>query len=233
MIFLLIVLVTLSFSNIRWGEVEAVSEINMLYIGNSKTYYNIFPRMYRYLAISGEKNDAKLTAVVAGGRTLEQHATKLESIYDENGKIRTYAQAKKYVQQKNSNWNFLSDEYTAYKSAFEKKWSYIVLQEQTDNAKDEKKMLEPSKRIIAVLKKYGKNTNFKVVYNAIWPQYEDSLTKLKTEQNKINATNKAVADKTGGIVSYSGQAIYNYLTENSSEDYTSMYIKDKNHPTQA
>ena len=78
---MLIVLVTLSFSNIRWGEVEAVSEINMLYIGNSKTYYNIFPRMYRYLAISGEKNDAKLTAVVAGGRTLEQHATKLESIY--------------------------------------------------------------------------------------------------------------------------------------------------------
>ena len=120
MIFLLIVLVTLSFSNIRWGEVEAVSDINMLYIGNSKTYYNIFPRMYRHLAISGEKNDAKLTAVVAGGRTLEQHATKLESIYDENGKIRTYAQAKKYVQQKNSNWNFLSDEYTAYKSAFEK-----------------------------------------------------------------------------------------------------------------
>lgn len=230
---MLIVLVTLSFSNIRWGEVEAVSEINMLYIGNSKTYYNIFPRMYRYLAISGEKNDAKLTAVVAGGRTLEQHATKLESIYDKNGKIRTYAQAKKYVQQKNSNWNFLSDEYTAYKSAFEKNWSYIVLQEQTDNAKDEKKMLEPSKRIIAVLKKYGKNTNFKVVYNAIWPQYEDSLTKLKTEQNKINATNKVVADKTGGIVSYSGQAIYNYLTENSSEDYTSMYIKDKNHPTQA
>lgn len=83
-------------------------------------------------------------------------------------------------------------------------------------------MLEPSKRIINVLKKYGKNTNFKVVYNAIWSQYEDSLTKLKTEQNKINVTNKAVTDKTGEIVSYSGQAIYNYLTENSSEDYTSM-----------
>ena len=222
------------------------ADLQFLYIGNSKTYYNNFPGMYKNLSKATGKGDANFRAVLAASRTLEEHATKLESIHNDNGGINEYEQANEYVQGKNSSWSLLEDEYKAYSSAFSYKWDYIVLQEQTANAKNESVMLNSSQRIIDVLKKYGVNSDFKIVYNAIWAKYPDptstsydtyekQMKQLNEEQTKINKTNKAVADKTGGIVSYSGQAFYNYLSQykKSSEPYYSeIYNSDRNHPNQ-
>ena len=238
---ILIIFIFSTILNVPKIEVKASNTMDVLYIGNSKTFYNIFPRMYRKLSIAAGKTDPRLKAIVAGGRALQEHATKLESIYTSKGNLRNYSDANKYSTKLGYAYKN-EDEYNAYVSAFSKNWSYIVLQEKTNSAKNENEMYESSQRIINILKKYGKNKDFKIIYNAIWGKYPDTnkyktydeqLQMLKIEQNKINITNKNVADKTGGVVSYSGQAIYNYLKEYRSKGYSSMYISDKNHPTQA
>lgn len=235
---LIILLITILI-DIPKVEVKAASEMRVLYLGNSKTFHNIFPRMYRHLAKAGGKPDPKFKAVVAGSRTLKQHADILESIHDKNGNIRKYEDVKKIIVENKKYSKFLEDEYDAYVDAFKQKWDYIVLQEQTDNSKDKKEMLSASQRIIKVLKKYT-NPNLKVIYNAIWDKYPDTsvyttyetqMAQFNKEQTKINNVYKEVAAATGGTVSYSGQAIYNYL-KYINKNYTSMY-KDGNHPTQA
>ena len=74
--------------------VESTQEqINVLFIGNSKTYYNIFPRIFRNLVKNSTDVNVsmKIKVIVAGGRTLKQHAKKLNAIHDSNGDVNTYS----------------------------------------------------------------------------------------------------------------------------------------------
>lgn len=233
---LIVSLLMLSTSLFTFPVSKAASSspiVRILYLGNSKTFYNGFPRMHENLSEKSEKEDVRFTCVAAGGRRLSQHADKLEAIHDSKGKVQSYKKVQSL---------FLhEDEYNAYVAAFNPNLDYVVLQAQLTEQKSYIKLSRASQRIINVLRKYG-NSKIKVIYNAVWDQYPDTsiyttfdeqMSQLEMEQNIINQNFTKVAEELGGTVSYSGQAVYNYIKTYPNEGVHSMYRKYLNHPTQA
>ena len=111
-------------------------KINVLFIGNSKTYYNELPDRFKELAESlGKEVYAVRTQEKWGGRTLN-------AFLDESGPSEDFK-------------NRVS----------ETKWDYVVLQEQTDASLNEEQFTQGAKRIIDYIKE-NSNEDVIPIYSA-------------------------------------------------------------------
>ena len=191
-------------------KVEATT--NMLFIGNSKTYYNNFATIFSKLVEASKVDDVNFKVVTTGGKTLEwnyNHSIKNNaSILDAKWDYVILQEQTDVAQ------NDLSTLQTKFNNG------YLNHFEQEDI----KSTSVGAKHIVNSLK--IKNPNIKVVYNAVWPRATDT----EYVQKLINLNFENVKNKLGGKISFSGSA---FLKSMKKYPDIQLYMSDKLHPTVA
>lgn len=206
-------------------NVNAAEEKNILFIGNSKTYYNNLPRkVYNLARLDGSADIPNLNyaVVTKGGKTLEW-------FYEERATYKT---------------TLLSN-----------KWDYVVLQEQTGNALNDSnldKFKDGANSLITYLKQNNViDQNTTIIYHATWVKAKESssatstydISKLKEDQDKTNEHYRAVRDyveqqtNIKGKIAYSGSNFISAM-ENLNMKKSDLYLVNESgasaqHPTNA
>lgn len=117
-------------------KTENNEKINVLFIGNSKTFINVLDEQFQHLAESlGKQVYAARTKQDWGARTLS-------AFLDEDGPSQDFKQR-----------------------VSEAKWDYVVLQEQTDASLDSSQLTESASRIVEYIKQ-NSNENVIPIYAA-------------------------------------------------------------------
>ena len=185
------------------SEAAGSKKINILFIGNSKTYYNNMPAMLgNMLTKSGEKINYKV--LVKGSMSLNFH----------------YHYIKEHEEQIKSLFN-------------DEKIDYVILNEQTDvqlapfgTRYDSKKtfkkkrifgnLSEDAKRVLTRLHTYGMidKKKTKIILNATW-NYADDLEDIDITNENFKKTKQVIqnAGYKNCEIAYSGTVIKNVSTE--------------------
>ena len=150
--------------------------INILFIGNSKTYVNEIASCYQNLATSLGKNVYSVRVTNQwGGRTLKDYLYESGPSEDLKNRLK------------------------------ERKWDYIVLQEQTDSSLSSSDLKEGAVGITKLVRDTN-NPKAKVVYAAwsVMGDYNESQYNIATRNYE------AAKNETGGSVAYIASALLKY-----------------------
>lgn len=211
---------------------------NVLFIGNSKTFYNDMPRMFYNLATKDENIEFKklnVDVVTWGSKSLKFHNARFKDGINEinNNKKST----NKSVSEKQQNcYNKVLKSGTVY--------DYVIIQELSSNLLSEDKDITKSdyyKGAVSLKKTLlagGLITNnTKFIVNSVWGENLNKLTlkKAKTMQNKIDKKSKAVVgalrneNNPDSCVAYTGKAILAFSKKYQSDESKklSTYWKNK------
>lgn len=234
---ILLILVLLLSTNCKSQENESLQEINVLFIGNSLTYYHQMPEMVQKMVNETNPN-IKIEQSTFPGMSLTGHLDNIVELRTENS-VETRKKQSGELTETEQKIN-------------EKKWDYVILQEGTV------RLLIPEVRkykvdtAISEIKKRVSNPDCKFILFETWPskkeypkQYcyskwminhslnEDQycspeIASLDHEIKLINDAYKEMADKNGLIKSDNGTKYYRMLTE-----YPNLEIYDDNiHPNE-
>jgi len=153
-------------------------KIEILFVGNSKTFKSNIPDKFKKLAKNGGYS-VNISTATKGGKTLEYLTTKSNKSEDElTG---------------NNNYNTIIG----------KAYDYVVMQEQsTTYASDYDKFLSGAKNLKKLVKK--KNNNVKLFVRQCWVH----KSSVASERNKGYSNAKNVANKIGASLIYDGKAMY-------------------------
>lgn len=187
------------------GQTEAVpGAFSVLFIGNSLTRWqqNRFVDYFQALCEAGGRQ-AEVEECTFEGCTFKKYA---DASGEEGGK--------------------------AYALIREKNWDYVVLQENTDwiTAKYDKTE-KYAKILVGWIKENNPQTQ--IVYNATWAykegaEIDGTFYSFEENQSAINENYEKLAEATGGIAAYTGEA---FLAYRSQYDAPELYRPDNNHPT--
>lgn len=169
-------------------------KINVLFVGNSKTYTNELPTQFQKLAESlGNEVNAERTSNAWGGRTLNDFMEEDGPSNDLKNKVK------------------------------EKKWDFIVLQEQTDASLSSTQLTESASSIIQYVRE---NSNEDVIpIFAAWSVLGDFD---EASYNKAIGNYEAAQAQNGGDVAYIARA----LIECHKQYPEITFFQDDNlHPT--
>lgn len=182
-------------------------KINVLFIGNSYTYYNDMPVIFRSLAISAGYKKTGSVSITKGAYTLE----KFSSASDPMGQqVETMLKGTT-------------------------KFDYIVIQEQSERpASDPALFYDGVRAMAAKIKQYQPDA--KVVLYATWGRKAGHSTLTKhgwtTEQmhTLLRSAYDAIGEEMGFTVSHAGAAFLDVYTNKPSLE---LYNADKTHPSPA
>lgn len=156
----------------------STGKIEVLFVGNSKTYVNDIPSKFKNLAKKGGYT-VNISTATKGGRTLKYLTTKSNNSTDKlTGK---------------NNYNTITG----------KAYDYVIMQEQSDTyINDYDTFLSGATKLKNLVQKNNKNT--KLFVRQCWA-YKSSSTSIR-EKGYTNA--RKVASKIGASLIYDGKSIY-------------------------
>lgn len=167
-----------------------IKNLKILFIGNSKTYRQNFPNIFKNMANKTGK-EVYIDKATKPGASLMELYKMPETIQ----KIKSH------------------------------KWDYVVLQERTIKALQDD-IEEFEKGVNCIYKEIKENSKeTKIIYNVVWISNKYS----KEEQEKTNKHYEEMANRTDGVLSYSGNA---FMKFHSQFPDIELY-EDEKHPSLA
>ena len=199
---------------------------NILFIGNSKTYYNRMPeKVFTPIAQIGGKN-IYVATITSGSKTLLWHYNNRDNSED--------------IRETGTNLT---------KTVQSNRWDYVVLQEQTEASYNNFTGLKEGVTNIVKLLRNNGSPNVKIIYNAIWMNLNglSASERKKSDRSEIikasgsiyklqkqaNDNYRALVKELGGTIAYSGKAFIWCWRDNEGKDiqlYRSA-TNDWNHPS--
>jgi len=232
---ILIIILAFTITNAKFQKPQPSEELNVLFIGNSLTYFYNMPQTLQKMLNETDPN-IKIDKIANPGQSLSGHLSDIITSRTENG-VRV---------RKKVNGEITETE----KKIKEKKWDIIILQTGTVG------VLIPENREIKVnkaisdIKKLVNNPNCEFILFNTWPSKKEypkqycypsrfidksiekdkccspTIANLEQEIELINSSYSSVAEKNGLLKSDNGTKFYKVLTE-----YPEVEIyDDESHP---
>ncbi len=200
---------------------------NVLFIGNSKTYYNHMPQLFQKMSQKTGYN-ARVDMITVGSRNLKNHGLDTPT---GDGVGNSTKATKPYIVARLNNTRF----------------DYVILQDQTDASENKSLTLQGINQIKALIRgDSSKSKNAKVINNVIWRKLQDNstynglcLSNTKPVNTAQKKADKIASDIRGNqapteIIVRSGRQLFDYECEKKVLDVENnkfhLFREDLNHP---